>query len=263
MLRKYFNLYKTCIANSLSYEAEYRYDTLIKLFTNILWIGMMFITIEVIFSQTQSIGGWNKGEVYLMTVFWIIADEIFSMLFSKNLFGLSDLITDGDLDFYLTKPVAPLFLVSTRFLNIGGLYRLLIEGGILGWLLWHFHFPITLPTTLAAALLLLLSVVIDYSRVLIGNTFSFWFLRFDNINDVIGALSSVGRYPLSIWPRTFKIIFLTVLPVAFSGFLPAAAFVGRAAWYLLAYAVVFTIIFFYIAARFWNFALRHYSSASS
>ena len=263
MLKKYFKIYRVFFNNAVSYEAQYRRDTLIKFVVNLLWIGMMFITIEVIFAHTNDIIGWTKAEVYLMTVLWIIADELYVALFGTNLENLPNRITDGDLDVYLTKPMNALFAVSCRTVLIRGVMRFFTQIPILIWLIWRFDFAVSFVSIILCTLLVAVAIWVDYSRVLIANTLSFWFHRIDNVNQLIGSLSALGKYPLSVWPRTVKIIFLTAVPIAFSGFIPVATLVGRWPWYGVLYAFVFAALLFLMAVKFWNLALKSYSSASS
>lgn len=263
MLEKYLKIYKVFLANSFSYEAQYRQDTWIKLATNLLWVGMLFIIIEVIFSQTKTIVGWSKEQIYLMTVLWIMAGELYDTFFANNLPFLSDAVVNGDLDFYLTKPVSALFLASCMKIHTRGFYKFLAQAGILLWLVWHFNFAPSAVYIAGGILLFSCSLLISYSLSLMTNTLSFWFLRIDNINTLVGALQSIGRYPLGIWPKTIKIIFLSAIPVAFSAYIPVAALTGRLAWYGIVYALVFSALIFFMAVKFWNFALSRYSSASS
>lgn len=263
MIKKYLRVYKIFWENGFSYEAQYRGDTWLKLFSNLFWIAMIFITIEVIFSQTSSIVGWNKEQVYLMAVIWIIADELFVTLFLGSLSNIPLLIINGELDLYLVKPISSLFLVSAMKILIRGLYRFLTQLIVFGWLVWQFDFAVSIWHILITVLLVVVAVWVDYSRVLIANIFSFWFARIDNVNDLIGSASSLGRYPLSIWPKTLKIIFLTIVPIAFSSFIPVATLTGRWPWYGVLYAFLFAGLLFWLAVKFWNFAIKRYSSASS
>jgi ABC-2 type transport system permease protein len=262
-IKKYLRVFSVFLSNSISYEAQYRADTIIKLFVNLFWIGMLFTVITVIFSQTSTIAGWSKQEVYLMTVLWIIADEMYVMFFGSNLQNIPTMVVDGELDNYLTKPVSSLFLVSFKFFLMRSVYRVLIQFVILFWLVWKFDFAVSYLHSILVVLLIIVAVVIDYSRSLIGNTLGFWFMQIENLNEVLGSLSVLGRYPLEIWPKTVKILFLTFLPVAFSGFIPTATLTGRWPWYGILYAFIFAIVLLFIAIHFWRFAIRSYSSASS
>jgi len=56
---------------------------------------------------------------------------------------------------------------------------------------------------------------------------SFWFYRIENINYLIESISDFGRFPISILPRTIKIIILTIIPVAFQAYIPIVTLTGR------------------------------------
>lgn len=262
-MSNYYRTFKVCVANSISYEAQYRYNTIIKLIANCLWVGMIFLTIEIIFNQTPNIAGWDKSAVYLMAIFWIMANELWVCLFGANLPLLPNAIVQGDLDIYLTKPLHPLFLVSLRIILTRGFYRFLMQTPVLVWVIAHFHISLTLGNSTLAIFLMFLSVWINYSISLLLNTLGFWFLKIDNINEAHAAVTILGRYPLSIWPKTVKILLLTIVPVAFSGFASGAAAVGNWPWYATIYAVLVAIVFQIAALGLWNKALKNYSSASS
>src|SRR3989338_5169689 len=97
--KKYLRIYSIFFKNAISYEAQYRKDTWIRLFFNIAWIAVMFLFIEVFFAHAQTIGGWTRDQVYVLSFFWILVDELGSLFFQKT-YEIPNLVTDGTLDFY-------------------------------------------------------------------------------------------------------------------------------------------------------------------
>ncbi len=260
--KKYLRIYSIFLKNAISYEAQYRKDTWIRLGMNILWMAMTFLFVEVLFTHTQSIGGWTKEHLYMLTFFWILVDEL-TVTFFQRTTDLPNLVTDGALDFYFTKPASTLFLVTTEKVSLRGAYRLITEVIllILFWMRTDFS-----PTWLQMALMIVLlfaGVVVSYAVKLILNTLSFWFYRIDNINDLWISFSDAGKYPLHILPKTLRILFLSFIPVAFSAYIPAAAFFGFLPWYGVAYACVFAAFIFVASLLLWHIALKKYTSASS
>lgn len=262
-MKQYTKTYRVLVENSISYMAQYRKDTWIKFATNALWLAMLALTIEVIFSFTPELGGWERHEVYLLTVFWLIADEIFVMFFGGNITELPNIVTDGKFDLYLVKPISPLFLVSTRFFSLNSVWRLGIQMIILAWLGLRFDFTASVWHIALAPLLILCAVAIDYSIVLMLNTLSFWFHRIDNVNDLWQVAHDLGKYPVSVLPKTLKIFAFTLVPIAFSGYVPAAVLTGHWPLYGAALAVGAAAMFLLAAISFFRFAQKHYSSASS
>lgn len=84
-----------------------------------------------------------------------------------------------------------------------------------------------------------------------------------NATEVLRALLASGRYPLQAYPAPLRLLFTLVLPVAFLTTVPADVLLGRASAPLLGLGLGLAAGFFAVARGFWQFALRHYTSASS
>lgn len=262
-MKKYIRIYKCFLNNAISYLAAYRRDTWISLFLTLLWIGMMYLVIEILFQYTSSLGSWNKGEVYLLTTLWIIVDEVNIMFFGANLQNIPDKVTEGDLDFYLTKPAPTLFLISVEYIHLRAFYRLVPEIALLIFLWNSFAIPFFWLNFLATLVLIIFALGVLYAVSLIINTFSFWFYRIDNSNSAWFVFHNLGRFPIDILPKTIRVILLTVIPIAYTAYFPTLALTGKLAWYHVLWTGLFSCILICIAYRFWKYALRSYSSASS
>ncbi len=262
-MRKYLRVFKIFVENAVSYEAQYRKDTWLRMLFNFLWILTLFLSIDILFSRTNEIAGWSKGSIYLMTLFWMIADEIMTLFFGGNLPSIPDAITDGRLDLHLTKPINPLFAVSTKFFLIRALYRVFMELALLVVVLIKFNLYFTWGNWLIAILLFIVAIIINYSLTLIVNTFGFWYYRIDNVNDMLATIMAAGRYPIDVFSRPLKIVALSAIPIAFTAYVPVSVLIGHFSWYLVIYAFIFSGTLFFLAIQFWNFAIKRYSSASS
>lgn len=258
----YFRIYRIYINNAVSYHAQYRASTWLHFILHIVWLAMTLFLVSIFFEHIDAIAGWKKEELYLMAILWSLADQI-SIVFFNNITNLPDLVTDGNLDGHLTKPASPLFTITLNKINIFALYKALGECALLAWLFFHYNFSIDLLHITMGTMLFLSAVIINYSFVLILNTLSFWFYRINNVNEAWFTVFEIGKYPLSVLPKTGRILFLTVLPVAFIAYIPVATITGKFPWYGILYAVLFTVFMFLFAILFWKHALKKYSSASS
>ncbi|MFA6427159.1 MAG: ABC-2 family transporter protein [Candidatus Magasanikbacteria bacterium] len=262
-MKKYFRIYKVFVENGISFLVQYRHDTLFNLFMHLVWMGMMFLIVEILFGQTNAIAGWSKQEVYMLTLIWTLIGETYITFFGGNLPEIPDTITDGKLDNLITKPVNTLFLVSTKFFLVRATYRVCTELILIGWLVWQFDFAHSLSAILSCILLTLCGVMIYYASFLIANTFSFWLLRIDNINDAVDTISTFGRYPVSVFPLTIRASIFVFAPIVFASYAPVAVLTGKWPLYTSLFIIAFTIILCVIAVKFWNFAIKRYTSASS
>lgn len=262
MIKKYLRIYKTFLANALSYEAQYRANMWLNIILNLIWISMLFVFIETFFRFTTTLGGWEKPEVYLLSLLWIFTVELAAVLFS-GIFRLPIDVNEGNIDLLIVKPLNSLFLMSLRQIRFSSSYYLILEVPLLIWFVIHYDFIHSFSSLCLALLLFVCGLIIYYSVLLIINTLGFWFERFDNINDVWLTLHEMGQYPLHILPKFFKVLFFTFAPIAFTAYVPVSMLKEQLPTHLIWYTILFTGFLFLCAVSFWNFAIKKYSSASS
>ncbi len=262
-MKKYWNIYKVFLANSFSVEAQYRKHIVLNLFTNLAYMGLVFLTIHILFQYAEAIGNWTKGEVFLLSTIWIIVDEICILFFEPNIRSIPDKVTRGELDLYFTKPVNSLFLITAEKIQLNNLYKLVIQFGILGFILNYFQIDLDLISILLSIFLIGCSSIILYSVLLFLNTLSFWFYKIDNINGAWFTFYDFGKYPLNILPKFMKILFLTAIPIAYTAYFPTQALLGKISPTVLFFVFGMTLIFFVLSLLFWRHAVKSYTSASS
>lgn len=260
-LKHHLRIYRAIVANAVSYEAQYRKDTIAKIVLNLVWLGMLFLLIEIIFTHTASFSGWSKEAVYVLMLFWAIADELDIAFFNQVSF-IPDYITDGTLDGLLIKPANTIFLATIN-LRMKAVYRLITELIMAVGIFFVFDIPVTALGLFLGVILLVTGVMALYSLRLMLNTLAFWLYRISNINALFYMIQSLGQYPLDIYPKTARIILLTAIPVGLTGFVPALAALGNAPGWLILLSFGTSMTLFILATRFWKFAIRRYTSASS
>lgn len=89
------------------------------------------------------------------------------------------------------------------------------------------------------------------------------FTRAENIQYLWFQIYKLGMRPDSIYFPWVRFIILTVLPVAVVASVPATALIGRPNFWLFAWVVLWSGSLLFISHLFWNWCLKHYSSASS
>ncbi|MFM7652258.1 MAG: ABC transporter permease, partial [Vulcanococcus sp.] len=111
--------------------------------------------------------------------------------------------------------------------------------------------------------LLLAAAVILYSLWFVLAALSIWFVKIWNATEVLRSVLVAGRYPVSAYPPTLRLLFTFVLPVAFLTTVPAQALIGQGSWPWALGSLLVALIVLCATRLFWRFALRHYTSASS
>jgi ABC-2 type transport system permease protein len=85
----------------------------------------------------------------------------------------------------------------------------------------------------------------------------------ENFGELFYAFYETGRFPVTIYGRWLRFVLTYIVPVAFLTTFPAATLLGKLSIGFVVASVVMAIALFYSSSRFWNYAIRFYSSASS
>ena len=94
-------------------------------------------------------------------------------------------------------------------------------------------------------------------------TLNFWFTNLFNTQWLIEIFAEFGRFPTEIFKGSLRFIFTYVIPVAFIANFPLRALLGQPMITELITGLVLCVVTFVLTNRFWSFALKRYSSASS
>ena len=249
----------TALASQTEYQANLLFD-LLGMGGNLA--GSLFV-MGLFFQGGQSLGGWTWPEALVVLGVYTLLDGVSSTLLRPNLSRIVSQVQEGTLDFVLLKPIDSQFWLSTRTFALGGLPE--IAAG-LGLIVWAARAAGARPTVVvvgAAALLLGASLTILYSLWFVLATTSIWFVKTWNATEVLRATLTAGRYPITAYPQTLRVLFTVVIPVAFLTTVPAEAILGRPSWPWLLAGVGMAAACFALSRAFWGLALRFHTSASS
>ncbi len=261
MIARYLILLVKIAKYSYIASLEYRFQYVVRVLRIFIEFGLAFLFIDIFFQNTSALGDWSKNEVVLLYgIFTAIYSSVF-MFINGNLQELADeKIRNGELDGILVKPVDSQFLISFGRMHIQNLWR--VGFGILMALFaWsRINTPIDFLHISIFFIDFICSLIILYSLLFLTSVLSFWTFTSEPVIMAETALS-ITRYPMDIFPK--KIVrWLTIIPIIFIATVPTKALLGK--FDALTWVSPIVAITLLIASRkFWNFALRHYSSASS
>jgi len=259
----YLRLFGAFFRVSVRGELAYRANFFIQLFQSLLSLGISLAGLAVIFSYTDTLGGWRPDQVLALVGVYFLVGGMIGLIIQPGMEALIDSVRHGTLDFTLTKPADAQFIISIQRVEIWKLIDIMLGFGVLAAALARMGERVGGWEAGAFILMLLAGGVIIYSFWLILATLSFWFVRVENILMVFQSMYEAGRWPISLYPGWLRYGLTFIIPVAFATTVPAEALTGRLTWVTLVIAVALAVVLFMLSRLFWRAGLRHYSGASA
>ncbi len=159
----------------------YRADTVINILLNLIWLGWELLSLNIIFSNTATLGGWGPGELIALLGVFRLINTLMAALIWPNTEKFNASVRDGSLDYTLLQPVNShvpgQLLAHRRLARLGpGAGRILIIGGGIGM-----AGDTVTALNLAGFILLTISgAIVIYSLWIVLIALTFWFTKFDN-----------------------------------------------------------------------------------
>ncbi len=258
-LRLFAMLVKVNVQQDLAYRA----DALVNLFVNLMWLGWELLSLNIVFSNTTTLGGWGPGELIALLGVFRLVNTLMAALIWPNTEKFNEGVRDGSLDYTLLQPANSLFLISFSRIIVWRIWDIVLAA-VLIVVGVQMSGVAASPGNLVSFLLLVVSgAAIIYSLWIVMMAVTFWFVKFDNNVTILQALLDAGRYPATIYPAWLRLIVTFVVPIAVATTVPLQALRGELSpWQVLLYLGVGAASLL-VAARFWKAGIRRYSGASS
>lgn len=260
-MNKYFSIYLILLRLNFTTLIEYRLNFINSIISSIAWGGMSLFSVYLLTAKVSSVYGWSRIDLLMLTAVYNIVVGTFHTIFSWNFERFSRIIFLGQLDSVLVKPVDSQFLLSFWFFNYTGIIRILLGIGVSFVLIDQFYKTISFVTILQFVVFMVIGIILLYSIWFLCMPFTIWFSRLSNMVQLLYTLNGLSRYPKEMVQQ--GILLFLFLPVFFVVTTPTKILIQNVTVYDMLATFVFTIVLFFISRKFWLYALRFYTSASS
>ena len=127
----------------------------------------------------------------------------------------------------------------------------------------HYQINLNLSSLTLCLIAIICSICILYSLWFFISTTTIWFVKTWNAIEVLRSFLYIGRFPLNSFSFSLRIFFSVFIPIAFITTIPSEVFLGLSVLWKILLEVIVATVFVITSRRFWLFALKFYSSASS
>ena len=222
--------------------------------------GLFGMFIIFLLKGTNSLAGYSLNQTLFFFLTFTLVDTISQFLF-REVYRFRPQIVSGSFDLVLAKPVNALFrsLMGGAdvidFITIPPIiYAVIYIGGMLD--------P-TFAEILIYLVLIINAVVISTAFHIAVLSLGILTTEVDHTIMIFRDTFSMGRFPVDIYREPLKGILTYFIPVAVMITVPARAIMGLTSPVGILSSLTIGAVALFFATRFWNYALRYYTSASS
>ncbi|HNV68063.1 MAG TPA: ABC-2 family transporter protein [Candidatus Ozemobacteraceae bacterium] len=240
---------------------EYRAGFLIGMFANTCDFTFGLIQYVLFFSAAKSIAGWETSQMLTLYAIFMTMFSLHFIFLYPNLEAMSRLVNRGELDLALLKPASAQVILSFRHLSFDEFGSFLASQALLLSLLVSGSISPSWHGLAGFGVAVVCGLSFIYASFLILMSLTIIFEKMHNTADLLWSLFSLTRYPVDVYPRWMRSLFLAVIPIGFISSVPASMLTRGSDWPVLLTGVGLSIVFLVLARRAWVAALRGYCSA--
>jgi ABC-2 type transport system permease protein len=236
---------------------EYRTAFIVQVIGMMLNNAFYFVFWIVFFDRFKEVRGWVLNDMFL--VFGVTATSfgLTAVLFG-NVFTLSEVISGGRLDYYLSMPRPVLLHTITSRSISSGLGDFLY--GIISYIVSG-HFSIESGARFLIGVCF--GTMVLTSFLIIVHSLTFWLGNASALASLMmNAILTFALYPISLFEGPAKFILFSIIPAALLGSIPASIVRGIT-WNNLFILFIGAIILLFVALFIFRFGLSRYESGSA
>ena len=261
-MKRYGKIYAAFFRASLTADIEFRANFFTRILTDIFWYAAQIITFEALFTVTPKLGDWSLEQTRVFLGLIFVVDAFYMIIFQENLDRINERVRMGQMDLILAKPINSQFMISCEKLNTAIFGNLLLA---LSWLFFSLYNLADFSWLRLIWLVFLIpaGVIVLYSTRFMFSSCAVIFTRAENLQYLWYQIYRLGMRPDSIYAPWLKYLVLTLLPMGIIASVPARFLLNPPNLGLFGWAIFMAFFVLYLSNKFWRYALKQYSSASS
>ena len=241
---------------NLKVAMEYRISFLIKVFGMVINDVALVVVWVIFFQRFPEINGWRIEDTILL---FAIGTTSFGlvMTFGRAIHRISRLISQGELDHFLSFPVNVQWYVSLSEIDVSAIGDLLF-----GLTIFFFSGNISPEKFIMFSVFSATSAIILYNFSIIVQSMAFFVGNFEDAADqFFHALLGFTLYPQTVFHGALKIIMLTIIPAFFMATLPVQL-INDFKWDLFLILILFAVSTSFLSVAIFKKGLKRYESGN-
>ncbi len=259
-IKTYLYVYSLMFVQNIKVLGSYKFDLLFGVISLFLKNLSSLLFLYILFQNIQELQGYDFYTMLLLQGVASVGYGIWHFFFI-NTISLPYYITSGEFNYFINKPVQPIFLIMADGFDEDGLGDLLY--GIVLITIALYSLSLSIWLIIPLVFVCFFSTLIFASISIIGSLVVFLSHGYMDLSTIVRELQSVAKYPISIFSTWLRVLFYTLVPIAYVAFVPTNLILNGKWFIYFPFLAVGSVLFFVCSCLLWNRASRWYQSPGS
>lgn len=221
-MQVYWQHMKTAFYSAAAYRTNFIFSVIISLLSNLL---MPLFTL-LIYAADAQIPGWTFYEALLIQSCFMLCSGLCAPSFYSMVWVTMDHVKSGTYDLLMIKPGSTILITVAKSFELDSIGVLL--GGLGMFIYSILHIDVIQPVFwLQFALFLICGIIFTIGLILIMSATAFKWVGNSRVFEIYESVTSLGRYPGTIYNKALLNVTTFIFPIATLGFFPASALLGK------------------------------------
>jgi len=256
----YWKIWVTVASYAFQETFLNRWTNALFLFGKLIRFGMLLVFLFLLHQNISGIAGYSIDQVIVFYLTYQFTDTLAQIMY-RGVYSFSTSVRTGELDFYLSKPINPLFRILTGKPDILDVLFFFPTTAASLWILSHLQLHITFNSVVIYFALLINSFLIVTAFHIFVACLGVLTTEVDNAIMLYRDFTNLSRFPVSIYGEPFRTVLLFVIPVGIMNTVPAQVLMHTQPSVGMLTAVLIGLGFFILSLRTWKWSIRKYTSA--
>lgn len=260
-LKKYLKIWWILTTRTTQVAFTTRFGAATFVVGKILRFAIVLLFIVALVSKTKSLAGYSLWQVIFFFATYNLVDTL-PQFFLREVYRFRSAVVSGTFDHVLTKPLSPLFRALFGGTDVLDISMIIVSAGFILYSLPKLG-SITLTGIILYIALVINAFLIALAFHIAVLSIGILTTEVDNTIMLYRDLTQMGRFPIDIYREPVREILTFAIPVGIMMTFPPKALLGLLSPQAVGGTVSLAAAFLYSSLVFWNYSLKHYSSASS
>lgn len=261
-MKKYLNVWGQLAHISFAEQLATRFSSILFLIGKIARFALFLIFLISLTARSGGLSGYTKDQAIVFFLVFNLAD-ILTQLFFRGVYFFRQKVVSGEFDFYLVKPMNPLFRILAGYTDFLDLITLFALAGYAAIFFNASSLIITPQNAVLFIVMLILSFLIALAIHIIVVAIGIITTEVDHTIMIYRDLTQMGRIPIDVYTQPVRVALTYLIPIAVMISVPAQALLGLLSPISIFISLFLVSCFLFLSLRLFRYSLSQYSSASS